>query len=93
MCATGRYARGEPHHHHDQHRRELHALGERADDQTASDAGERRLESGERIYWDIDALLNVAASGNVPLNGSKIPFMNTRLPPPMKALPSVKANE
>ena len=34
----------EPQHHEQQHRRELHALGERAEDQAAGDGGERRLE-------------------------------------------------
>ncbi len=38
-------------------------------------------------------LLKVAAIENVPVAGSKSPCMNSRAPPPMKALPSVKANE
>ena len=35
MCAIGDVAEREPQHHEQQHRRELHALGERADDQAA----------------------------------------------------------
>ena len=38
-------------------------------------------------------LLKVAAMEKVPDAGSNRPFMNSRAPPPMKALPSVNASE
>ncbi len=49
-------AKREPDHCEDQHRRELHALGEGANDQRAGDASERGLEGHEDDFRDDNAL-------------------------------------
>jgi hypothetical protein len=47
---------GEPQHHEQQHRGELHAFGERTDDQARGDAGERHLKRRVQIFGDVHAL-------------------------------------
>ena len=60
--SDGEVAEGEPEHAEQQHRRELDALGERADDQRAGDRRERPLEGNEDISGMTTPLLKVAAT-------------------------------
>jgi hypothetical protein len=51
--------------HEQQHRRELHALGERADDQAGCDARERHLERCVQILGNVDALAEGRRGGEI----------------------------
>jgi hypothetical protein len=80
-------AEGEPQRREQQHRTELDALGEGADDQRGGDAGEGRLEGDEQVVRQAldrrvaDRVgvkpLRKANSVNEPKNG--LPALNTAL--------------
>ena len=71
------------------HGRELHALGERADDQRRRDAGEGHLEGDEDDLGDDDAV----GEGRRRSMSASTPFRNTLAKPPTKSLSDAAVGE
>jgi len=70
----GRVAEGEPQHHEQQHRRELHALSKGAHDQAAGDCGECRLEHHKHDLGQDHTLAEGGRHGEFSLDGIEDPF-------------------